>query len=120
MALLPAITQQREPSGGAFVACGVAALIGLIPMLFLSINWMFTLPLIIDRRLDFWTAMTTSWRQVMRHWWSLFGLVLLAGLVNIAGMLCCGVGVLFTMPIVFGALVLAYEIIFGPRDATRA
>jgi hypothetical protein len=120
LTVLPAIVQQREPSIGALVACGVAALIGLIPMIFLSINWMFTLPLIVDRRLDFWTAMTTSWRQVMRHWWSLFGLVLVAGLLNVAGMLLCGVGVLFSMPIVLGAIILAYEVLFRPGDASGA
>jgi hypothetical protein len=112
--MVPAVAQQREPSVGVFVACGVLMLIGLIPLVFLTTNWVFTLPLIIDRRLDFWTAMKTSWRQVSRHWWSVFALLLLGGLVNCAGLLACGVGVLFTAPIVIGAMVLAYETLFRP------
>jgi len=110
--MMPAVVQHREPSVGVAVAFGVLLLLGMIPMVFLSTNWVFTLPLIIDRQLDFWTAMKTSWRQVSRHWWSVFALLLLGGLVYLAGLLACGVGVLFTAPIVVGAMVLAYETLF--------
>jgi uncharacterized membrane protein len=110
--MVPAIVQKHDPSPAVFITFGVLLVLGLIPLIFITTNWLFTLPLIIDRRLDFWTAMKTSWRQVMRHWGSVFALLILSGLINFAGILACGVGVMFTAPIVIGAMVLAYETIF--------
>jgi uncharacterized membrane protein len=88
-----------------------------IPAIYLSVSWKFTLPLIIDRELDFWTAMKTSRRQVGRHWWHVFGLVVLTGLLNTLGIFLCCVGLLFTIPIGFAALMFAYEAIFSERPA---
>jgi len=89
------------------------ALVCLIPAVYFSICWMFTLPLIIDREMDFWTAMGTSRKMVGKHWWLVFGLTILIGLLNFAGLLACCVGALFTAPICFAAMMFAYETIFS-------
>ena len=89
----------------------------LIPTIYLQVRWIFTLPLIIDKQMDFWTAMKTSWKMVGKHWWQVFGLVILIGLLNIVGVLACCVGALFTAPIGYGALMYAYETIFSSTDA---
>ena len=89
------------------------ALVCAIPATYLSVCWKFTLPLIIDRQLDFGAAMKLSWKKVNQHWWQVFGLIILIGLINIAGVLACCVGVLFTLPVGFAALMIAYETIFG-------
>jgi uncharacterized membrane protein len=65
-----------------------------------------------DKRLDFWSAMETSRRVVGKHWWWVFACLLVIGLVNLIGILVCCVGVLFTMPVAFAALLYAYEEIF--------
>jgi hypothetical protein len=93
-----------------FLAC-------LIPTLYLQMRWLFTLPLIIDRQMDFWAAMKASWQMVGKHWWRVFGLFILVGLINIAGLCVCCVGVLFTAPIGYGALMYAYETIFSETAA---
>jgi uncharacterized membrane protein len=85
----------------------------MLPMLYLQTSWAFTLPLIIDKQMDFWTAMKTSWKMVGKHWWQVFGLIILVGLLNIVGVLACCVGLLFTIPIGFAALMYAYETIFA-------
>jgi hypothetical protein len=90
-------------------------LICAIPATYLSVCWKFTLPLIIDRQVDFLTAMKLSWRMVNKHWFQVFGVVLLVGLLNIAGLLVCFVGLLFTVPVGFAALMYAYETIFGDQ-----
>jgi hypothetical protein len=92
-------------------------LICLVPTIYLQVRWIFTLPLIIDKQMNFWTAMKTSWKMVGKHWWQVFGLVILIGLVNIVGVLACCVGALFTAPIGYGALMYAYETIFSSTDA---
>jgi len=92
-------------------------LVCLIPAIYLKVSWSFTLPLIIDKQMDFWTAMKTSWKMVGKHWWLVFGLFILMGLLNLVGMLICCIGMLFTIPIGLGAMMYAYEIIFSSADA---
>ena len=92
-------------------------LLCLIPVTYLGVCWKFTLPLIIDREMDFWTAMKTSFKRVNRHWWQVFGLVILLGLLNLAGFLACCIGILFTLPVSFAALMYAYETLFGPKES---
>ena len=89
------------------------ALLCAIPATYLSVCWKFTLPLIVDKGMDFGAAMKLSWKKVNQHWWQIFGLIILIGLLNVAGLLACCVGVLFTLPVGFAALMIAYETIFG-------
>ena len=84
----------------------------LIPFTYLSVNWVFTLPLIVDKQVGFWTAMMTSWRMVHKHWFHVFGLVVLIGILNLLGFLVCCVGLLVTFPLGVIALMFAYEDIF--------
>ncbi|HUA38233.1 MAG TPA: glycerophosphoryl diester phosphodiesterase membrane domain-containing protein [Candidatus Sulfopaludibacter sp.] len=101
---------------GAVITCLPVLLICLIPMIYLQISWLFTLPLIIDKRMGFWSAMKASWKQVNKHWWQVFGVAVLVGLINMGGLLLCCVGILFTLPIGLGALMYAYETIFAQAE----
>jgi uncharacterized membrane protein len=83
-----------------------------IPATYLSVCWKFTLPLIVDKQMDFGAAMKASWKLVNKHWWLVFGLVILISLVNLAGVCACCVGVFFTIPVGYAGLVIAYETIF--------
>jgi uncharacterized membrane protein len=77
---------------------------------------MFTVPIVMDKGIDFWEAMGLSHRMVRKHFVSVFALLILCALINFAGMLACCVGVLFSVPIVFGAMMYAYETIFSGRS----
>jgi Protein of unknown function (DUF975)/GYF domain 2 len=92
-------------------------LVCLIPTIYFQICWWFTLPLIIDKEMDFWTAMGTSRKMVRKHWWLVFGLTILIGLINVAGLCACCIGALFTAPICFAAMMFAYETIFSEGPA---
>jgi predicted Ser/Thr protein kinase len=94
----------------------------IVPGIYLVIAWMFTLPLILDQRLDFWSAMELSRRVVTKHWFKALGFVLVLLLLNFAGLLAFGFGIFFTMPFTLAALMCAYDDIFGvPAPApTRA
>jgi len=106
-----------NPEFTAFIPTLIAFALTIPVLVWLGTNWKFTLALVVDRNLDFWTAMKTSWRRVMRHWWTVFGLVVVLGFINLAGVLACFVGLIFTLPITLGALMLAYETIFNPPAA---
>jgi hypothetical protein len=50
----------------------------LLPGIYLFIAWLFSLPLVADRGLNFWEAMETSRRAISRHWFKIFPLFILA------------------------------------------
>lgn len=101
----------------AYMSSLPVLLVCMIPATYLSVNWTFTLALIIDKQMGFWTAMKTSWKMVHKHWFHIFGLVVLNALVGISGGIGCCIGVLFTLPISVAALMFAYEDIFGRKTA---
>jgi uncharacterized membrane protein len=117
IAFLPTIMHDQPPEATTLIIWGVVALVCVVPFIFLQVNWMFTLPLIIDKRLDFWPAMRTSWTMVRKHWWQVFGLLLIVGLLNVVGLILCCVGLLFSMPLGIGAMMYAYETMFSAPAA---
>jgi hypothetical protein len=118
--MVPSMMQHHDPGVPQIVIAAGAVLVCFLPMIYLQINWMFALPLIIDQGMDFWPAMQASWRMVRKHWWQVFGLILLTGLMNALGFCCFCFGVLFTAPIAIGAIVLAYETMFRRDPAPAA
>jgi hypothetical protein len=99
---------------------GLGLLLCILPGIYLCVSWIFVLPLVIDKKLDFWPAMELSRKVVTKHWWAMFGLLLLCGLVAIAGLLACCVGIIVTTAVAEAAIMYAYEDIFGARPAATA
>jgi serine/threonine protein kinase/capsular polysaccharide biosynthesis protein len=100
------------------VLLGVGFICLVLPFIYLLVAWMFTLPLVIDKRLEFWPAMQLSRKTVSKHWWKFleFGIVLV--LFNLLGVLLLCVGVFLTFPISLAALMYAYEDIFATAQAS--
>ena len=137
--LLKLIRGQRAQFGDAFAGfsltvaqlflagliSGFLSALGLflcvLPGIYLIVAWIFTLPLVIDKRLDFWPAMELSRKVVTRHWWVILGLLLVNLLVMLAGLAVCCVGAYVALPVTLGALAYAYEDIFaGPTASSPA
>jgi hypothetical protein len=118
--MLPLIWHHQPADPADVLIVAGVFLVCMVPFTFLAVSWFFTLVLIIDRNMNFWPAMQSSWRIVNRHWWKVFGLVLVMGLLNMGGMLLCCVGVLFTAPWAICASMFAYEAIFGSPQARAA
>jgi predicted Ser/Thr protein kinase len=85
----------------------------VLPGIYLLVAWIFTLPLVIDQGLDFWTAMEVSRKVVTKHWWKLLGLMLVLMLLFLAGIAALIIGVFVMMPVMLATLMYAYEDIFG-------
>jgi hypothetical protein len=96
---------------------GILNMIGfalcIIPGIYLSVSWIFALPLVVDRRLGFWDAMQLSRKVVAKHWFMTFAFMLVIGLLGACGVIACCIGVLVTIPISLVALMYAYEDIFN-------
>jgi hypothetical protein len=50
----------------------------VLPGLYLFVAWILSVPLVADRRLEFWSAMELSRKVVTRVWFEMFGLLVLA------------------------------------------
>ena len=50
----------------------VGFLLCILPGIYLAVAYVFVLPLIIDKKLDFWPAMEVSRQVVHKHWWAMF------------------------------------------------
>lgn len=85
----------------------------LIPGIYLAISYMFIMPLIMEKKIDFWPAMETSRKLITKNFGAFLGLAFLIGLINFVGALFCGIGLLVTMPIGWYAMAAAYSDIVG-------
>lgn len=135
----------------------------LIPGIYFLIAWWFSIPLVVDRRLEFWPAMELSRKVVTRVWFEVFLLLLVAYLPTILMLIFMQVKVMLTttpqmrdimasnppdfarifslmfqvarenwglimaskvvalvnLPFAMGAMMYAYEDLFGTRPATN-
>jgi len=138
---------------------GVCCLI--LPGIYLLVAWTFSVPLVADRSLEFWSAMELSRKVVTRVWFEMFGLIVVAFLPSILSTLFAQIKIssaifplmqdimssgqpdlkrvmelatqiartsfplimltkgifLLNLPFAVGALMYAYEDLFGTRTA---
>jgi hypothetical protein len=91
----------------------VSALIMASFVICISVLFIFAYPLIVDRKLSGMDAVKLSVKAGLANFWRLLGLLLLNGIVGLAGALLCYVGLFLVLPVTFAALAIAYEQVFG-------
>lgn len=96
------------------LVCSPIAFAGLLPAIYLAVCWAFTLPLIIDKNLDFWSAMELSRKKVGMHFWPACALVVIGGIVTLVSSYFI-IGALIVLPIYIASVTQAYEDLFNPR-----
>ena len=89
----------------------------ILPGIYLAVGYVFALPLVIDKKMDFWPAMEVSRQVVHKHWWSMFLFLIVLALIVCAGVLACVVGVIISAPLATAALMFVYEDLFGQKAA---
>lgn len=95
---------------------GVGMVLLVLPGIYLAVSYLFATVLVADREMDFWEAMETSRQLITRQWFSFFVLALLLFVINFAGMLVFGVGLLVTVPFSTAAIFAAYRDQIGLRQ----
>ncbi|HXJ72223.1 MAG TPA: DUF4339 domain-containing protein [Candidatus Dormibacteraeota bacterium] len=99
---------------------GVGCLFCVIPGIYLVVAWWMVYPILMEKELGFWDAMEVSRKVMTKHWWGMFLLLLLNALINLGGLLLCGVGVFVTMPLGLIATAYVYDDLFGPARTPAA
>ncbi len=85
----------------------------IIPGIYLSLAYMFAVPLVVEKNLGVWEAMETSRKAVTTHWFKLFFLFLLMGLILLISALPLGIGLIWTCPMMLAMTGVMYREIFG-------
>ncbi len=101
-----------------FSALGFIFLI--VPGIIISALYMFAIPLIIEKKMDFWQAMETSRKVVSRNLFELSIFMLLLYIILFLGFLLLGVGLLVALPLVFAAIAYAYVDLIGLDNVAPA
>jgi hypothetical protein len=96
---------------GFFTVAGLFLLV--VPGIYLGVCYLFTLPLIVDRDIDFWSAMELSRKIVKKNWFKMFNFSLLLLLINLGGVLLFLVGLLISIPLSLCTMSIAYDDIIG-------
>lgn len=97
--------------GSLITIIGLVLLI--IPGIYIGVCYLFGMCFVIEKRLDFWSALEASRKIVSRQWFSIFGFLLVIILINLGGALFCGIGLLVTVPWTACAIAAAFEDIVG-------
>ena len=85
----------------------------IVGSLVVGAMYKFTYLFILDKRMDFWPAMQASHEVVKNDYFGFTMFLLLIGLVNVLGFLCCIAGLFVTIPLGIAAITVAYKEIVG-------
>jgi hypothetical protein len=94
----------------------LGSLLTLVSML-VAMLVMFSCPLIVEHDLSAIQALRVSARAALANLVGLFALMLLNGLVSMAGLLLCYVGAIFVLPLTYAAFAVAYRQVFPLQSA---
>lgn len=96
---------------------GLLTFVGLvfliIPGIYLAVGYSFANMFVVFLGYDFWTAMELSRKIITKNWWPFLGFLFVLGLINLGGILACGIGIIFTIPATMCMTYCAFEDIVG-------
>ncbi len=109
--------QNFVPTMLVFMMVNLLTTIGLalyyLPAVFVATIYLFAMPLVVFGKLNFWEAMESSRVIIMEKFWEALLLILTIVGINILGLLTFGIGVLFTLPLSYAIILVAYQDIYG-------
>lgn len=92
----------------ALVVC-LGCVLLIVPGIYIGVRLSFVSQFVIDRELGFMDALKASWEVTKDNAWHLFLAMLLIGLFALVGILCFGIGLLYTAPVASVATVIVYR-----------
>ncbi len=93
------------------VVLGMALLI--IPGIYLAIAYMMALSLMMDRDMGVWESLETSRKAITKHWFKIFFIYFLLGLLMIVAMLPLFIGLIWVLPMSSVMHGIMYKKMFG-------
>lgn len=84
----------------------------ILPGIYLSVAYLFALPLLVQERLGIVDALEASRKAITHRWFTIFGLLLVLTLLNGLAVIPLGIGLIWSVPLTVIAVGLAYKRIF--------
>ena len=85
----------------------------IIPGIYLMVAYSFASMFVIFLDTNMRTALRLSRKVIHANWWKMCGLFIVASLIGMSGMIACGIGMAFTLPLMHCTLYVAFEDIVG-------
>ena len=85
----------------------------LLPGIYLAVAYLLAIPLVVERGLSPWQALEASRKAISQHWFKVFGLFLLLGVIVILSAIPLGIGLVWSIPLMVIAMGVLYRTIFG-------
>jgi hypothetical protein len=93
---------------------GLGFLFCVLPGIYLSVAYVFSIYILLFFKIDFWESMEYSRKIVSKKWFVFLGYLLLLALLNMLGVVFLIVGVFVTFPWTLCTLYVSFEDIFKP------
>ncbi len=93
---------------------GIGFLFCVLPGIYLSVAYIFSIYIVLFFKLDFWESMEFSRKIVSKKWFAFLGYLILLGLLNMLGVVFFIVGIFVTFPWTLCAMYISFEDIFKP------
>jgi len=114
------IISSAQGRGGGDNAAAIGFALGMVVFflaiflmsIVLGVFFMFTFPLIVDKKMAGVEAVKTSVKAAMANFGGVLGLVLLNAVLSFGGALLCYIGAFFVLPITLTAHAIAYRRVF--------
>ncbi len=91
----------------------------LLPGIYLAVAYLLAIPLVVERGLSPWQALEASRKAISQHWFKVFGLFLLLGVIVILSAIPLGIGLVWSIPLMVVAMGVLYRTIFGVLPAAQ-
>ncbi|MEZ5540008.1 MAG: hypothetical protein R3E63_08725 [Pseudomonadales bacterium] len=109
---------------GLQILIGLAVVLGLvlliIPGVYLMIALMFAIPLMLEKNLSIIDAFEASRKAVTHHWFKIFGVLLVMGIILFLSILPLGIGLIWTVPMMVTVIGVMYRRMFGIGEQMNA
>ncbi len=88
----------------------------ILPGIYLSIGYMLTFPLIMEKGLSPWQAMETSRKAIHKRWWTVFFTFIVLSIIATISAIPAGIGLIWTVPMFFVMVGILYYHFFGDEE----
>ncbi|WEJ71339.1 MULTISPECIES: hypothetical protein [unclassified Pseudomonas] len=85
----------------------------VLPGIYLSIAYILAIPLAVERKLSPWQALEASRKAITQHWFKVFGLFLVLGVIIMVSAIPLGIGMVWSLPLAIICIGVLYRTIFG-------
>jgi len=91
----------------------------IVPGIYLSLAYFMAMPLVVEKDLSPWQAMEISRKAITKRWFSFFFFGLLMSFILMLSIIPLGIGLIWTMPMMFVCYGVLYRNMFGVEGKTR-